>query len=100
MNFWKEGKRYSNIYDPMGSLLPVKYGYDNDPEYIPVGNMANVLSVASNLSREFDFVRVDLYVIKGKIYFSELTFGPGSGIVKFQPESYDYEFGRLFNYET
>ena len=100
VNFWKEGKRYSNIYDPMGSLLPVKYGYDNDPEYIPVGNMANVLSVASNLSREFDFVRVDLYVIKGKIYFSELTFGPGSGIVKFQPESYDYEFGRLFNYET
>jgi hypothetical protein len=32
------------------------------------------------LSADFDFVRVDLYNLDGKIYFGELTCTPGSGL--------------------
>ena len=39
------------------------------------------------------FVRVDLYSIGGKIYFSEITFCPCAGVMPFEPEEWDYTFG-------
>lgn len=39
------------------------------------------------------FVRVDLYSIDGKIYFSEFTFSPCSGMIPFEPEEWDYTLG-------
>lgn len=43
-------------------------------------NLTEMMQVASNLSRGFPFVRVDLYSNKGKIYFGELTFTPCAGV--------------------
>ena len=51
--------------------------------------------VAEILSQDFPFVRVDLYYIKGKVYFGELTFYPWSGYVKYKPEEFDYQLGEL-----
>lgn len=39
-----------------------------------------MLDIARILSKDFDFVRVDLYQVKGKIYFGELTFTPANGV--------------------
>ena len=39
------------------------------------------------------FVRVDLYSINGKIYFSEITFYPCSGMMPFEPEEWDKTLG-------
>ena len=36
-------------------------------------NLSAMLEIAKKLSHGFTFLRVDLYEIKGKIYFSELT---------------------------
>lgn len=36
--------------------------------------------IAEALSKDFPFVRVDLYIVKGKIYFGELTFTPSAGM--------------------
>lgn len=44
------------------------------PEY------EQLLEAASSLGREFDYVRCDLYLVGGKIYFSELTFYPYGGL--------------------
>ncbi|MBU4480053.1 hypothetical protein KKG48_01245, partial [Patescibacteria group bacterium] len=46
------------------------------------------------LSKGFDYIRVDLYNLEGKIYFGELTFHPGSGFSKFTPEKYDLIYGK------
>ena len=35
--------------------------------------------LSEELARETDFVRVDLYLVEGKIYFSELTNYPAGG---------------------
>lgn len=45
-------------------------------------NLENMLKIATDLSRGFKFVRVDLYNVGGKIYFSELTFTPAAGFNK------------------
>ncbi len=48
------------------------------------------------LSKDFDHVRVDLYSIKGKIYFGELTFTSACGLGNFIPDAWDYELGKLW----
>lgn len=60
-------------------------------------NYNEMILIAEALSHKFPHVRVDLYNIGGKIYFSELTFYDGSGYMKFTPDSYDIELGEYFN---
>lgn len=58
--------------------------------------LEKMLEVATALSQDFPFVRVDLYYIQGTVYFGELTFYPWSGYVKFKPEEFDFKLGKLF----
>ena len=62
-------------------------------------NLAEMIEIAKALSREFDFVRVDLYNVKGKIYFGELTFTPVAGRFTFKPELWDKVLGDKWNFE-
>lgn len=43
-------------------------------------NFPEMVEVAEALSRDFDFVRVDLYNVGGRIYFGELTCTPAAGL--------------------
>lgn len=56
-------------------------------------NFEKMLEIVKKLSEDFEYVRVDLYNIEGKIYFGELTFCDGSGLARFEPEEWDYKFG-------
>lgn len=56
-------------------------------------NFERMLAIASQLSTGFDFVRVDLYNVDGRIYFGELTFTPMAGYLKLRPESWDLKLG-------
>ena len=60
-------------------------------------NFEKMLYVARLLSKDFPFVRVDLYNIEGKVYFGELTFYPWTGYVQFDPDEFDYILGNMFN---
>lgn len=53
-------------------------------------NLDEMLNIAAKLSKDFPFVRVDLYNVDGKVYFGELTFYPWSGYVQFEPDEFDY----------
>lgn len=59
-------------------------------------NYALMLKLASILSKDFDFVRVDFYNINGEIYFGELTFCPASGFGRFTKHDWDYKFGEFW----
>lgn len=58
-------------------------------------NFEEMKELAKTLSENIPFVRVDFYEIKGKIYFGELTFYPGSGYIPFEPEEYDEILGDM-----
>lgn len=45
-----------------------------------------MLEIARILSKDFKYVRVDLYVINEKIFFGEMTFTPASGLGKWERE--------------
>lgn len=59
-------------------------------------NFSKMLEIARELSKDFPYVRVDLYNVNGKIYFGELTFYPWSGYVQFEPDEFDYILGENF----
>ena len=62
-------------------------------------NYEIMLELAEKLSKHFDFVRVDLYDLNGKIYFGELTHYPGSGMGKNEPQSFAFELGKHWKIE-
>lgn len=58
-------------------------------------NYDKMLEIASKLSTNIPFLRVDLYNIDGKIYFGEMTFYPASGFGRFTPDEWDYKLGEM-----
>jgi hypothetical protein len=52
-----------------------------------------MLTIARTLSKEFDYVRVDLYNCSDKVYFGELTLRHGGGWERFDPASWDLYVG-------
>lgn len=55
-----------------------------------------MIDLSEKLSRGINNVRVDLYYINGKIYFSEMTFYHNGGMVAFEPYDTDKELGNFF----
>lgn len=53
-----------------------------------------MISIATKLSKNIPFVRIDLYYINDKVYFGEMTFFPSSGFGKFTPEKWDEKLGK------
>jgi len=62
-------------------------------------NFPEMKITAEKLAKFVDcpFVRIDLYSINNKIYFSEITFSPCSGFIPFEPMSTDVELGKLLD---
>lgn len=63
------------------------------PDIAKPDNFDEMMDVASALSRDFDFVRVDLYNVNGRIYFGELTFTPIAGMMKIEPDIWETVLG-------
>lgn len=59
-------------------------------------NFDEMKEIARTLSKDFPYVRVDLYNVDGKIIFGEMTFFPESGYYKFIPDEFDYILGEKF----
>lgn len=70
--------------------------HENNPNGIrKPKNLEIMFNIAKALSKNIPFVRVDLYDIKGKVFFGELTFSPSSGYEGFKPKEWDEKLGNL-----
>lgn len=57
-------------------------------------------NAAEVLCRDFPFVRVDFFIANNTWYFAELTFTPGAGMMPFNPDSFDLEWGNMLAIDT
>lgn len=55
-----------------------------------------MFAIARILGSSCNYVRVDLYNIKGKIFVGELTFTHGGGTETFNPKEYDRILGDIW----
>ena len=75
------GRRASYYFmDTKWNLLPyTEEALHNPTKEIPKPQVLNnAIEIAESLSKDFPFVRVDLYLLDDKIYFGELTFTPAA----------------------
>jgi len=98
------------LTDQLSGLLVNHYTADFEPVMIDYGyykraasflekpsNYGQMIKLAEKLSANFDFLRVDLYSTGKRIYFGELTHYSGSGLLKYEPRSFDFELGSYWN---
>lgn len=97
---WVDSDRFTNHRRTVFNLDFTKAGFkiDNYDDIIDVEkpkNFDQMIEIATALSTDFKFVRVDLYNVDGVIYFGELTFNTNGGIISANPEKYDYLLGDM-----
>lgn len=89
-----------DFYDMEWNPLPFERHYSSSGSLISKPhNFEEMVELAEKLAVDIPFVRVDFYEVDGRIYFGELTFFPGSGFEKFDPESYDELLGNWIDLE-
>lgn len=68
----EKGKPEYHFYDREWNFVP--FQSLSDPHITKPEEIDNAFEYADRLSKPFPFVRTDLYIVKHKIYFGELTF--------------------------
>ncbi|MBQ8426733.1 MAG: glycosyl transferase [Clostridia bacterium] len=86
-----------DYFDREWNLLDLRQNYPNSSTPILKPNcFAEMLRIADTLaSVKKNFIRVDLYVVNEKIYFSEFTFFSDSGTAIFHPKCWDKKLGDM-----
>jgi TupA-like ATPgrasp len=87
-------KRTRNLYDTEWNLIPCNWGRPYGKELKKPKNFDEMKRLAEILAEDFTYVRVDFYLVKGYIYFGEITLHHSSGFQKFYKHECDYKFGQ------
>jgi|LSQX01.2.fsa_nt_gb hypothetical protein len=97
VDYARFGNHRRNYYDTSWNRLNVESNYPkSEHDFLAPANLEKMLDIAHRLSSDFPFVRVDLYNIKGNIFFSEMTFFPASGYMWYRPDEFDFILGEQF----
>lgn len=62
--------------------------------------LSTAIQIAEILSEDFNFMRVDLYLLDDKVYFGEMTNYPGNGFIPFEPRKMEYKVGAMLDLDT
>lgn len=102
---WIDVNRFKNhtrtMFNIDGSIAPFAMGEIRPDEKVKVPTQINeIVRLAKKLCDDYAFVRVDFYCLKGKIYFGELTFSSGAGLIVPDPLEYEDSLGELINIDS
>lgn len=88
-----------DVYDASWNRMEIAIGPYKRSDHLLARpeNLDALLKAAATLASDFEYVRVDLYAFDNRLYFGELTFTPGGGVLPFTPDRIDYEWGKLLS---
>ncbi len=91
----KQANESIDYFDTEWTLLDLRQNFPNSTVPLPrPKKLSEMLSLVKELAGGRDgFLRVDLYTINDRIYFSEFTFFSDSGLAEFHPSSWDEILG-------
>jgi hypothetical protein len=78
-------------------LAATQHGIDPALEIAPPASFSRMIEAAKRLGSEFDMMRIDFYEDAGEPVFGEFTVYPRSGLLQFDPPSFDHELGGRWN---
>lgn len=92
------GERTNDTYDKEFNFMPWHAYYKNSGiKWGKPEQWDQMIEYSERLSKGIPQVRVDWYVVEGKIYFGEFTFYTWGGHIDFEPEEWNAKLG---NYIT
>jgi hypothetical protein len=96
------GTPHGDVFDARWNRVDLSIGHyvQSKVPPPPPPHWDEIVRLATRLADGLGYVRVDLFVPDGKVFFGELTFTPGAGVFPFYPDRYDYEWGRLLQNMT
>lgn len=87
-------KVHRRFYSPIWDALPYQQGGKALADVQPRPAMLeHMIIFAEEIGRDYDFIRVDLYEAKDKIYFGEITPYPTGGLAKYSDPDFDRKLG-------
>lgn len=90
-----QGKRYLDVFDRKWNHLPVVVGAEQNPERPKrPEQLEGMCRMAEKLAEGIPFVRIDLYTVKNRVYFGEMTFTPATGILFHFTDAFLMEEGK------
>ncbi|MEJ5945305.1 ATP-grasp fold amidoligase family protein [Pseudokineococcus basanitobsidens] len=90
------GTHTKRLYRADWTPLPDQPGYPVSEPSSPPPELDALLEAASVLAAGYDFMRVDLYVWRGEVWFGEYTPYPSSGLRRLAPAALEDELGALW----
>ena len=87
------GTHTRNLYDRDFNQLDVLLKFSKGEVIDKPAQYNRAVDIAETIASDFDFIRVDLYLLDDGIYFGELTNTPSAGHSLFKPRSFDFEVG-------
>lgn len=79
-----------------------RYGFVSQPVRPKIARpekLEEMLAIAERIAEGFEFMRVDLYLVNGRILFSEATLYPWGGLKRLAPPEWDQELGAMWDSE-
>ncbi len=95
----KQATRARTFFGLDRKFVPGIHRNEEQRPFPEVENYEEMLSIATRLAADFDYVRVDLYNVDGRIYFGELTFSQTGGRSGFTREA-DLKLGSWWPLDT
>jgi hypothetical protein len=90
------GDHRVTFFDDRMQRVPVSQGPPEPQCWTLPDNVGDLFRLAGRLGAGFDYVRVDLYYVRGTIKFSELTQYESSACRPFVPVAYDRQLGDMW----
>lgn len=73
------------------------YNINHRTRFIPKPpHFEEMKEIATKLSQDFPFIRVDFFDTPDKLYMAELTFYPGGGLTQYYPVEFNKLLGDMF----
>ncbi len=97
VHFDRNGVHTRSFFDSDLNWLNIRKGRGIPSIHTAIARPANydlMLDACIKVSTVFNYARLDLYNLDGRVYFGELTFAPGSGFVRFESKIVDRWFGQ------
>lgn len=83
-----------DYFDCGWNLLPLRQNYPNSTRHLEKPEvLEEMLALSRTLAANRAFIRVDWYIVEGKLKFSEFTLYSDAGMAPFVPESWDLHLG-------
>lgn len=83
-----------DFFDMDLNRLTLTYGeHKNENLVIDRDKFNEMAQIAAKMSEGIKFVRLDLFMVNGQVYFGEYTFFDGGGFQWYQPEEWEYTLG-------